>query len=650
MSRTLENAVRYYIDMKFNSGMTLFKQNPIERLGDLEVILEQIDEYNSKIAGVLREEDLIAEVFPRNVLADMYPNPIGLDYSLDGQHVDVEVSDEMMRELGFVEKVRKKKGFGKRILTRCFKFKGQLHILSKKVTYRQVFEVYEKYGLSHELKSFGIDVDRLYKMTFMSQKMHEYHGGDEFLHEIDHLINYLSAIFCFCLKIEASDFLGDPRSYLESVYAKYASLIASYDRLRGYTRQYVDLLNKYENIGRINFKDSDIAHIRSVQGVWSLTEDTLYDEVDRYQKHGEEDKAEVVSRYIEILDEDKVKIDSLNEIKLLEKAVLQDNCKVKIRDLQNEIRDEIVSVCKVWARKIPYWDQVKGGLNLPNLHDFGGVRVTEFKEADSKILREIKEKYVDVFLDEIDLDPIMQALVSLNMDDKEFERFNIWKFLEDFEFSSELERLKLDVFMEHIAWITFGSHGFKDLEVLVKELYKHYLEVPPSLSECESVEDYVNVWSYEFSEEDDKEEALVRVREMKDGMDMLSLDPEVRSVVLEMLQSKEESGEVLELTDYCLDDSQKVLKMRNINAFMRVLGAEKEEGKGGHTKFTFSVGNVCHSYTVPSSTVKNGKFFALLLLQNISTVNGEPREVDSVFLDTFKLAFKKIGVSLDLKA
>jgi len=89
--------------------------------------------------------------------------------------------------------------------------------------------------------------------------------------------------------------------------------------------------------------------------------------------------------------------------------------------------------------------------------------------------------------------------------------------------------------------------------------------------------------------------------------------------------------------------------MRKINSFMKVLGACKQSGVGSHVKYSFSIGEVNHSYTIANSVVKSDSFYASMLLQDIAVLNSEPRLVDPVFMEILKLAFSKIGVGLKLK-
>lgn len=650
MTRNLENAVRYHLDLNAHFGLRIFQNDPEDRLNDLEVLLEQIDEYKSRVSSVVgSDKSLVAELFPRNPIFDANPNILGLEDDLVGGHVGVVVSDSDLKKLGLTEKKRKKKrGFGKLTTKRAFDFRGNVEFLPGVIKYEHIYELYEKYGAAHELRSYGVDVEREYKLTLANRKMEEWHGLDEFLTEVSFLMDYLAAIFCFSLKIDAQNFRGDPSDHLEKVFELYQGLLDGYVKLRKYHNRYVDLLHRYDGISTNNFSDADIAHVDSVAHVWAYTEDVLYDEMAAFEEAGETSKVEVVGRFLEVIGGDKTRIDSLNETKFLEKEVLEENSLVKIRDMQMRIRRSLGEVYRSWQRHLGVWGEVAGDLVIPAAIDYGDIKHVEIDPDDASLLDEIKEKYLEVFCDEVDVEAMFQDLKASGVTAEGIEKFDMWRFVREYDFQDELENLRLRVFMDHIFWITMGPVGFAYMSGFLKELYKFYLDAPKDLNDCVSIEDYVAVYVYEYSDDQDKVAASERIMQMRGGVDMLSLEPEVRSVVLDVIRKSNESGEI-EIADYQLDETQKVLNMRNINAFMKVLGARKSAGSGSHTKYEIPIPGGSFSYTVPKSTVSDGEFYSALLYRNIAYERGKPRVVDEAFVELMKAAFRKIGLELRLK-
>lgn len=661
MSDRLNLRVIDTLDRGLNGGLNVFELNPSVFLHVLKDVIQKIELYNKRIEEVLDSgengDSLLEEVFPENRMAFFALNSFIHDGHLSdriiGYHAGKIVSSDDLKRLGFRELVRKKKSH---ILARRkiseYEFAGKVYKFDHTITYDDIYKIYENQGRQNELRLLGIEIYREYKHLFFIKKPKEVDPDfDEhlrYMFDLNYKIECASASLGFDLKTVATtrvDF-SDPAEFLSGVYTTYSFMLRDLEEVGSLFDEYVDTYRNYESVGKsmyIGDIDKGTLDLNSFVFSWERFKEDLYN---LFGVLDDEEKVRFMALYIDILEQDREALELVVKNKEFEVEVLKNNYLHKLFCIQKDVRERFRNIKKSWRED--FGDpNIVDSLEMPIRVSIEERDFIEYEIESFEGLSELRLKYINLFFEEIDLREFYEFLNVNDVNEGNLRDRNLIELIYNFKFSNDFNQFKFEVFLNIIFNIVFGGGYYHFVNEMFRQNYIEYLNRPISFEECVCLEDYLKLW--DVCGEGDRERIVEKVGQLAEGIDYFGLDKETRDQIREIVNYLP-SDDLIYLTDFSLESSQIALNLREIEAFMKVLNAKKEVGSSSHLKYKIDLGEgESYSYTISTSVIKSGKYFAVKLLQDVAVCLNEPRVVSQVFVDRLKRAYSKIGMQLTSK-
>lgn len=522
-------------------------------------------------------------------------------------------------------------------------------------------------------------------------------GG--FFEEFDTSVHNIESLFCTALKEDALSFSGNG-AFMPGLTSSYGVMLEDLKVLYCHARQGEYLTTEFGAISWRNFEDSSIAHVDSVDYVWQTTIDGLDDVVldcgsevswgidwevpdeikstrirfengnpireehtikkedllgsDKCECTSDncleiiERKRGVVDRIYEIMSDDYDDIVFLKQTKDFERSVLEDNIRSEIANFQKIVRDDIDSIIDRWRGNLinDPGDEV---LFVPGVDKIEARHTEDVYSDSADVLKKMKKKYFDLLYEMAPVDDFLEAMIEEGVDPMSLDAWEYYDRLVRYEFDDVVDTWVKNFILRDIMYPVYPPYEKYQIGLELKFLHQIFYKLKGaySLSDCKDINDYLRYWSFcNRFELDDLDAVESEIASFDGTYNPLALDEDVQIILKEYQLNGLELRDI-SLGDYALNNGSKVLDLRDIDRFMNALDAKGSSGKGSHEGREIDLGDTTYTYTVPRSTVVSNGYHASFLLSNLRKLpDGGIREVNEIFFEKLKLAFREIGLEL----